>query len=107
MIITIINNGTDNETFINLYFSFSNDTTNNSDINEKDIISIEELNENVFIFISLIYIGSILLSILLFYSILICCFFKKNRKLKKILRKTKKTIKIIATQLIIILIIIA
>ena len=62
----IINNGTDNETLMNNFLSFSNDT-NSSDINEKDIISDNELNKNIYI--SLIYISLIVISIAFFYSI--------------------------------------
>ena len=76
-----IHNKTENNLFLMNFFN-----QNNTDIpynNDTNITSENyELNQNIFIYINLIYIGCILLSVL-FYSFLVCCFFQNKKKEKE------------------------
>ena len=52
-------------------------------MNDTNITSLNyELNQNIFIFINVIYIGCTLISVI-FYSFLMCCFFENKKRKKK------------------------
>ena len=76
-----LNNNTNNENVINILnnYQVNNDTdipiTDNIDINSE----ITELNQNIFVYIGIIYIACVLLSVFI-YFILIYCFFEKKAK---------------------------
>ena len=89
----ITNNETlHNETNIPLYsFHFSNNSDipimNDTDINSEN----DELNQKVFFYIYLIYVGCILISFL-FYLFLINCYFGKKKKIKNEEKEKSKEI---------------
>ena len=77
---TIYNNSTNNNDSLYLYtYYLSTNISNNSQSNDTNIIvDNNELNQNIFIYISLIYCGCILFSGIILYPFLICYFFKKK-----------------------------
>ena len=77
---TIYNNTEDNLYSINFFYSNNTDIPN---MNDTNITSLNyKLNQNIFIYINLIYIGCILISVI-FYSFLMCCFFQSKKKEKE------------------------
>ena len=81
---TIYNNSTNNNDSLYLYtYYLSTNISNNSQSNDTNIIvDNNELNQNIFIYISLIYCGCILFSGIILYPLLICYFFKKKETKK-------------------------
>ena len=79
-----MNNSTNfNNTNVNInnnvysYFLYSNFSEANN------TIDIYDLNQNIYLYICLIYIGCISISVILIYSLTILCFFKKKEKKKE------------------------
>jgi hypothetical protein len=62
---------------MNSYFLYSNFSEANN------TIDIYDLNQNIYLYICLIYIGCISISVILIYSLTILCFFKKKEKKKE------------------------
>ena len=85
-----------NEKIINMNNSTNFNNTNfniNYNMNSYDLysnfseanntIDIYDLNQNIYLYICLIYIGCISISVILIYSLTILCFFKKKEKKKE------------------------
>ena len=79
-----IYNSTDNLTnIININYDFYSNNSGTNSTNNTNFFFDYEINKNIFIFFCLIYIGIILISVMLLYSIIIKCFFKKKSKIKE------------------------
>ena len=73
---TIYNN-TNDTTMINKHVFYINNTVIN------DTILNYDLNQDIYIYISLVYISCIIISVLLLYSLMKCIFFQKKESKKK------------------------
>ena len=79
-----------NETEQNYNFPFNNPLI--SDKNETIVNSSDfELNQNIFVFIGIIYCSCIIISVFL-YRLLLCCFFQKTQEKNKDQQKTTQEI---------------
>ena len=80
-----LSNNTNNENVINILnnYQFNNDTdiplTDNIDINSE----ITELNQNIFVYIGIIYIACVLLSVFIYFILFLREKSKRKRKRRK------------------------